>query len=172
MKPTLSERHHKILTSLSVLPKKILHAYDVNNLAQIVLHDLCNEQCFNISKAAYFVDNPDFDCFKGIAGYHFKEHSQNNYWQNPQQFTDSIQNNEFYKKVRAYSSESLYNQSPKTEHNKDTIASLFSFNEPHYYSFKMKNDNHGLLIYESPSENITQDLLDGFYFLGFCPLHS
>ena len=38
-------------------------------MSEFVLHDICNPNCFNLQKAAFLVDNPDFDCLKGVAGF-------------------------------------------------------------------------------------------------------
>ena len=70
MKPnSLNDKHIDILDKLCHLPRKILSLHGHDNITELILHELCNEQCFNLEKAAYFIDNPDFDCFKGVAGH-------------------------------------------------------------------------------------------------------
>ena len=48
-------KHKKMLGSLSCLPKKMLSVHDLDNATEFVLHELCNEGCFNLHKAAYFM---------------------------------------------------------------------------------------------------------------------
>ena len=62
-------RHYTILNTLSKLPRKMLSLKGQENVTEFVLHELCHKNCFNLDKAAYFVDNPDFDCLKGMAGF-------------------------------------------------------------------------------------------------------
>ena len=60
---------HDLLQKLSHLPKKIVALEGLEHTPSFVLHELCNESAFNLSKAAFFIDNPDFNHFKGIAGF-------------------------------------------------------------------------------------------------------
>ena len=50
---------HNVLNTISRLPRKMLSLKNQENITEFVLHDLCNKKCFNLEKAAYFVDNPD-----------------------------------------------------------------------------------------------------------------
>ena len=53
---------------LSILPQQILsHSWN-ENMSEFVLHEICNQSVLT-TKAAFLVDNPDFDCLKGVAGY-------------------------------------------------------------------------------------------------------
>ena len=67
------DRRHNVLHHLTHLPRKIVSLNGAENLTEFVLHDLCQSRCFNLPKAAYFVNNPDFNCIKGVAGVHADE---------------------------------------------------------------------------------------------------
>ncbi|MGC2310677.1 MAG: hypothetical protein WA432_03595 [Candidatus Babeliaceae bacterium] len=164
-----SPNHHQILTNLSALPRKILSAYDAKNLSQLVLHDLCDEHCFNIPKAIYLVDNPDFNCLNGIAGFQKEKKYPDNAWENPEKFSQFIQAHPLHQKVRSFSSASLSSDNQQKE--LDSIAQAFDLSNPHFYIFGMKNDNQGIVLFEQPKQPL-DDLLHSFSLLGFCPLHS
>ena len=71
------ERSALVLGNILKIPKKLLSAQHVDNVAEFVLHERSHENCFNLRRAAYFVDNPDFNCLKGIAGFCRKEAYEN-----------------------------------------------------------------------------------------------
>lgn len=70
---TMSPRHKQVLVCLSCLPHKMLSVHGLSNATEFVLHELCQSSCFNLKKAAYFVDNPDFDRLQGVAGFNKEE---------------------------------------------------------------------------------------------------
>ena len=73
MKHDGANNKNRILIHLSTLPQKILSLHGRADLAEFVLRDLCHERCFNLKKAAFFIDNPDFNHLKGIAGFCHEE---------------------------------------------------------------------------------------------------
>ena len=69
MKPDMMMyRHAQIVDNLRRLPRKMLQLHGRDNVTDFVLHELCSKNYFNIPKAAYFIDNPAFNCLKGIVG--------------------------------------------------------------------------------------------------------
>ena len=74
-RPKVEKRVEKQLSMtqeerLADLPKRMVPLYDleaIGNIPEFVLHDLCHEDCFNLKKAAFLVDNPDFDSLQGVA---------------------------------------------------------------------------------------------------------
>lgn len=174
MKP-INQKNYEILKILSRMPGNILLVHGIDNVLEFVLHDLCNEECFNLSRAAYFVDNPDFDFLKGVAGFSDQEVflEAENIWSVPEQFSIHMQDAPFNKKVRL-----LAKSSPKRSCVCDLdvvnmLAEELHFNNPAFVCWKLKHDNHGMLLYEH--ENRVQDwsqedLTNACHLLGLCPI--
>jgi len=54
------------------------------------------------------------------------------------------------------------------------VAKGFEFSNPGYYSWDMKHDNHGLLVYEKQAKTgdacLVEHALNGLSLLAFCPI--
>lgn len=165
-------RTNEIRDQLCNLPRKMLTLQSNKNMTEFVLHDLCGESCFNLDKAAYFVDNPDFNCFKGVAGFSRDEaYRGSDIWQDSQAFSEHMKNSSFNQKVRAISRESLWKNS-QDQLPIEELAALLALGQDYAYcAWPIKHENHGLLLYQT-SCPVNQDipLLDGFTFLSFCPI--
>jgi len=168
-------REQMILESLSMLPKHMLSLRDRDNVSHFLLHALSGERCFNFNKAAYFVDNPDFHCLRGIAGF-FKEEDQKSHdhvWHTPENFQDHIQHSMFNKLVRDIMHESIKAKAVAHEQGMQDIAQALGFNNYNVCSWDMLHDNHGVLVYEKadPQDDVVENyLLNGMSLLSFCPL--
>ena len=171
----LLHRQQKILNNLRLLPRRILHMQSNDNVTEFVLHDLCNEGCFNLEKAAYLVDNPDFNCLKGVAGFSRAEAfcPEKVIWDDPQGFSAHMQGAAFNQKVRSFGRESFVKQGETEDQVADHIAQNLEFTNYGFYSWNMKHDNHGIFVYEKTSDDTSVDeyLSDGLYLLGFCPVY-
>lgn len=177
----MSPRQQELFKRLARIPKRILAMYDNENIADFVLHDLCSEKTLNLSKAAYFIDNPDFDCFKGIGGYDNSESHilLDSIWTDVNGFQNHLNKCNFNKKVRTLSMDSIrLNGAQEDILNKQLlkdISSQLGFTNPHYYIWKMKHDNMGIIIFQpalnSESLNIDEDALASLCVLGFCPIY-
>lgn len=169
-------RHYAMLSRLSSLPRKMLSLKGHENITEFVLHELCNKQCFDLSKAAYFVDNPDFDCLKGVAGFCAVEayNPETNIWANPSAFSTHMQGSQFNQKVRTITHKSMRKDNKKDQEIVDRVARELNLQTPGYYSWDMKHDNHGLLIYERQCKEgdscDVDSVLNGLSLLGFCPI--
>lgn len=168
------EAHSKILNNLAHLPKKIVSLEGIANTPEFVLHELCNEQCFNLKKAAFFVDNPDFNFLKGIAGFSAEEaYGHDSIWQDPQSFTDHMSKAFFNQKVKGFSHHSI-SRAGAADEAISRIAQDLGIAHPVSRSWTMKHDNHGFLIYEyqpQSVEGIEEHLDNSLYLLNFCPLY-
>jgi hypothetical protein len=176
MKPEMMvHRHAHIVDNLRRLPRKMLQIHGLDNATEFVLHELCSKDYFNLSKAAYFIDNPDFNCLKGVVGVSGDElKNTGNIWENPAVFTEQMIASPFNQKVRSFT----YESAKKRDHSPDvlaqTIAQELGLNDYGYYSWNMKHDNHGFLVCEKnktedhPQEDI---IVDGLCLLSFCPVH-
>jgi len=170
------DRHHEILHHLHGLPRKMVSIHGRKNAPEFVLYELCHPHCFNIKKAAYFVDNPDFDYLKGVTGicHHESQLLENNIWQDPDAFTQKMNKSEFNNRVRCIERKSIHKNHIPLDTLVHEISKELHLDKPCCYQWEMKHDNHGILVFEEP-ENETdlhkEYLSNGVYFLSFCPIH-
>jgi len=169
-------RQHEVLNRLSALPRKMVSLHGRENITEFVLHELCQKDCLNFEKAAYFIDNPDFNCLKGLAGFWRPEaySSQEDIWANPKSFSAYMQESPFNKKIRNFAHISSRKNHESDEQVVQLIAQGFEFGNPGYYSWDMKHDNHGLLVYEKQIKTgdacSVEHVLNGLSLLAFCPI--
>lgn len=166
------DRHYEILNLISTLPRKIISFHDKEHLTEFVLHELCKEQCFDINKAAYFIDSPDFNCLKGVAGHSSTELKQN-FQGDFLNFAKNMEKYDFNKKVRQLSQDSIKKIKGAEKQRAEQIAKDLGMKSYTYCSWDMKHDNHALLIYEEqtkPEKINEEQLLNGLSLLSFCPI--
>ncbi len=172
MKPKdVSPRYREMLRNFAHIPRQMLAIHDRDNLSEFVLHSLCAKNCLNLSKAVYLVDNPDFDCLKGVAGFNKELENPAEIWKNAHQFSQHMQHCGFNKKVKGISRPSVqHGNRNKLLHS---IADELHIVEPVVYEWPIKFDNHGILLLEAPELNdYDKELLEGLCILGFCPVSS
>jgi len=168
----ISEKRLKILEYFSELPEKMLSCDNIENMIEFVLHCLCSEDCFNLTKAAYFIDNIDFNCLKGIAGYnHVEKFQEPAIWSKPEHFTSHMKSCDFNQTVRGVSRPSALKAQKADELAKE-LGQLLSIKNPALYSWKIKYDNYGIFIFEPipDAEELNGFILKGLHLLGFCPM--
>lgn len=178
MKPNESlDRQKALLRRLSCLPRKLLHIQGHDNATEFILHELCHQDCFNIDRAAYFIDNPDFDCLKGVAG-HCRNYSQTlegDLWKDPHDFSQHMTRSPFNQQVRSLMQESAFKRKQNEQDLAHCLAKQLEFHKPSFYAWPMKHDNHGIFIYERAQEGGSSDvdeiLPDGVCLLSFCPVY-
>jgi len=171
----MAERKFKVLHSLSGLPQKMLGARGCDNVAELVLHELANDKCFNFVRAAYLVDNPDFDCLKGVAGFAAQESYRPNgsdAWKELDSFTYHVQAAPFNQKVRGFIRPSFRRRGASDKEIAGALAGELGMQQHAFHIWDMRNDNHGLLVYEPVTEDAhdEQDIANGFSLLSFCPV--
>lgn len=174
MRKEIRHNNRELLEYLAHLPRKMVRLQGIEQVPEFILHELCHEHCFNLSKAAFLVDNPDFNVVRGIAGF---DHNQafadvDHMWENPQGFIDHMSKASFNQQIKQYSHSSVVREgvSPETI---NAIARELGFQNPVYRSWVMKHDNHGFLIYEyagTSLEGVEEHLDNSLYLLNFCPL--
>jgi hypothetical protein len=171
-KSSLSDK--KLLTKLSDFSKNMTQHHHLENLSEFVLHEVCSTDLFNVPKAAYLVNNPDFTCLKGVAGYHIPESfHKDDLWSNQKEFTSHMKSSGFNQKVRSVQDKSLFLDDAKIESKRIyTLADQLEINDPLYHVWRMKHDNQGLLIFERPQDFDAgqEHLLRFLYMLSFCPV--
>jgi len=171
-----AEKKHHIFVHLSSLPKKILSLHGRADLAEFVLRDLCHQRCFNLKRAAFFVDNPDFNCLKGVAGYSHLDNPTvcDALWDHPDKFMARIQESPFNQKVRDVWLPSLQKVAEPEVQAVQSIAQMLDMQKPEFCHLQVKHGNHGLLIFEKENAHDTmshEHLHHGLSLLGFCPVY-
>ncbi len=131
------ERRSAMLNYMSHLPRKMLSLHDHDAITELVLHDLCSERCFNLNKAVYLVDNPDFNCMKGVAGFSRDEMYKDGerMWDDPHAFTEFIKNAPFNQKARNIQLCSLKGGGTDNETLMRTVASQCTMTHPQCYTW-------------------------------------
>lgn len=172
MKHIESSNSLQQMHTLCKIPKNILKLHGDHNISEFVMHDLCCKDCFNFNKAAYLIDNPDFNCLQGVVGYNQDEaYQSDNIWDARDAFTSHMQQSPFNQKVRTYTQYSCKNCEMPDEAIMEKVAKELGMDTFAYCSWQMKHDNHGYLIYQSNEHNVNPEtLLNGLSLLGFCPI--
>ncbi len=166
--------NYKVVKFLSEMPRKILSLHGRDNVTDFVLHDLASKSCFNLAKASYFVDNPDFDHLKGVSGYSETQSFEhpNRIWEHPDVFTNHMQGSPFNKQVRSFIRTSPKKESSNAQDIVTVIAQELSLDNPNYITWDMKHDNHGFFVYENSNgqdEWTKEDLINALYLVSLCP---
>lgn len=167
-------RNASISTRLSYLPRKMLTIPGHDQLPLFVLHELCDEGCFDLVKAAYLVDNPDFDCMRGVAGV-AREHmlTSCDIWGNCDQLLTTVAQSSFNVSVRQVVMPSARRSSVSDEAIVQKVCQELGMRCDGYCSWSMKHANQGILVFERAKKESSlsqEDLLDGASLLSFCPI--
>ncbi len=169
-----SRKKRNVTHHLAGLPRKILQLHGRDNVTEFVLHELGNEDCFNLERVAYVIDNPDFDCLKGVAGYCRPEayHAKSTIWEEPDVFSAHMKKSAFNNKIRHFCKPSRVKKGESDKKIVTAIAPELGFEHPSFYAWKMKHDNHGILLFQKgDDESGDYDyLLEGLCLIGFCPV--
>jgi len=176
---------HSILHHLSRIAPQMLRLKEQSNLSEFVLHELCCQDGFSLNKAAYLVDNPDFNCLRGIAGYSCHEAyplvDNGSIWDVPEEFSAHMGKSSFNQAVRSVNQNSVRAIAALSAEGSDAfhavstvkeMAQAFGFEQYDMYSWDMKHDNHGILLFEwSDNASVPDEhFKNGVSLLGFCPL--
>lgn len=169
--------YESLVEHILSLTQNILRHHDNAELPHIVLHHLAQDECFGFKKAAYFVDNPDFDHFRGVAGYSKTESPRLEAlaWEQPATFTALLKDASFLNGIRSITKQSFKRKSINI-HNADEVQSLgklLGMDKAEAISWQMKHGNFGVLLYESERQLSEKDkklLSCAVPFLGFCPI--
>lgn len=160
-----------LLYHVGSLPKLMVHNHMRDNLAAYVLHELCSKNGFGLGKAAYFVNNPDFRCLKGVGGYHNSQAYEGTPWENEAEFVKHLEQAVFHNKVREFQRKHLENNSGKL--SLDQLQEEFEFDNTGAHIWNLKHDNQGIFLFEKKDHDALVDdhLLDFVQYLGFCPVY-
>lgn len=168
-------KNYELVKRLSRIPGKIVSLHGRDNITEFVLHDLSGISCFNFSKAGYFVDNPDFDHLKGMAGYNSTQAFEHAHaiWDHADHFTRHMQGAPFNKQVRDVTRASPKKGCYQIQGIVDDVAQELGMNKAQFFCWDMKHNNHGLFVYELEDGNghwEPEDLMSGLHLLSLCPI--
>lgn len=170
----LLRKHCTLLKTISSIPRKIVTLSGSDNVSEFVLHELCNKDCFNLKKAAYFIDNPDFNCLKGVAGFCSLELDGSPIdWSSPAAFTQTMQESKFNNSVRSVLKDSYKKKFGQKRPVVDDLVSSLGFSDHALCVWPLKHDNSGLLVYEKADKDdsfVEDHLMDALFLLSFCPV--
>jgi hypothetical protein len=143
----------KMVQSILQLPHKILRHHDVNDLPQLLLHELSHDSNFGLHKAAYLVDNPEFDCLKGIAGFSKDECAlhRENMWDSPHDFGNDMRDAGFYNTLKYFVQDTSVKRREVDIHNPEDLKDLgkrLGLANPSFLTWNMRHGNHGILLFE------------------------
>lgn len=166
----------ELLTHFGNLRKMMVHNHELENLSEFVLHQLCTGPCFQIEKAAYFVNNPDFKLLRGVTGYSKNDgHNQlHDTWNNQKQFIAAMKDSSFNQKVRSSLQENFEKGKSSEKDMVQRLADQLEIENPLYHVWNLKYANHGLLIYKPLLHDVShqqEHLLNSLYYLSFCPIY-
>lgn len=169
-----NKRVYEVLVAVTTIPKNIIKHHGIDNMTEFLLHNLGQQDCFNFSKAAYFIDNPDFDHLKGVAGFSQDEsyHPKVNHWSEAQEFSDHMKQAAFNSMVRDVCRCSIKRNKMREEKIVQELSDELHFLNPRYVVWPIKHDNHGLLVFEKieEEEGIEEHLESALQLFGFCPV--
>ena len=172
MKLKHEKDHTKLLKCLCDLPKRIIELQNETHAPEFILHSLCKEDCFNVLKAAFFIDNPDFDFFKGVAGFCKAEpHAESHHmWEEPDAFLEYMSRSLFNGHVRGFVRNSIKPGSEKELHS--FLVEKLDFKKPEMHIWTLKHDNRGILVFEHDVNLDWEEahFLNSLHLLSFCPV--
>lgn len=150
----------------------MLAFHETDNLSEYVLHELCGQDCFNVERAAYFLDNPEFDVFKGIAGYDASNRCTSCPWRDPRSFNEHVGACTFSRKVRDVKTSSLATDERRRSYAQ-VLSKQLDIKHPAVYTLPLKHGNCGVFIVEHNPEyhKISDEYIErGLSLMGFCPV--
>lgn len=166
------KRVQEVLLCVTNLPEQLVKFHGQENMLEFLLHSMCQQDCFNFLKAAYFIDNPDFNHLKGVAGFHHQEKYEKNHWNDPETFSDHMKRAPFNNQVREVMRESIKKNNHSEKEVVNELSQELAFNNFRYLSWPVKYNNHGLLLFEAAEDEndiIKERMLAGLHLFGFCP---
>ena len=177
MKRSENKGGHDGAGFLNKLPQRILQLHGHDNVMEFVLHALSDTDGLSFNRAAYIVDNPDFDCIKGVAGFCRSEayHPSKDIWHEVDNFSEHMRKAAFNNRVRLLSRSSFKRAGmPDTDMARE-LAHDLGMEHYDYCVCNAKHDNRGVLLFE-PTDDASckahdhDTIENAAHLLGMCPI--
>lgn len=165
--------HLSTVDNIIEIPQKILEFHHKAGLTDFVLQKIASDKCFSFNRAAYLVDNPDFNFLKGICGF-CKNSNPDNFSTITDQLLQQISKADYNNKVKTFQKTSLKanNIDLKSSQTLSELSYALEIPNPQVYSWDLKNNNFGILIFKSEIDHCCdwkKNLLEKVTaFLGMC----
>lgn len=165
--------HLSTVDDIIEIPQTILEFHHKSGLTDFVLQKIANQKCFSFNRAAYLVDNPDFNFLKGICGF-CKSSNPANFSTISDDLLHQISQSEYNNKVKAFQNKSFKanNIDIKNPQTLTELSCALDIPNPQIYSWNLKNNNFGILIFKTELEHCCdwkKSLLEKVTsFLGMC----
>lgn len=165
--------HLNIVDQILQIPKQIISYHHVNGLVDLVLHNISKNNCLSFSKAAYFVDNPDFNQLKGVCGFNSSILCDTPV-KNQQDSIEYILKSAYNCKVKSINRESFRakNIDLSNRANITELCDSLEIKNPKTLSWDLKHNNYGVLIFETEQPDCCSwknSLVEQVsHFLGMC----
>jgi hypothetical protein len=140
---SFGDEQYLLVNSISQVPHKILKNYNIESLSQMVLHELGHQGCFGFSKAAYLVDNPDFDHLVGMAGFCKNDckYHKSDIWDSPSCFESDMRSANFNNEIKKIAMKC-------NSFDLKIMGKLAGMKNPEFFKWDMKHGNYGILMFE------------------------
>jgi len=140
-----------LVSELLQLPKQILKHIHTHNLTDLLLGHLASENYFNLKKAAYLLNNPEFNCVKGLSG--IEDHDIKDWkklWEDPAESAKRLANSSYNQKIKSFASASPFADlgAHRPEELVEYAKQNFAFNNPVFIGWHGKHGNYGLFFCE------------------------
>jgi hypothetical protein len=149
---SLSQQDTLLVNRVMSLPYKILQNYYKDGLSLLVLHELAHEECFDLKRAVYLVDNPDFDYMIGVAGFSRDEceYHEEEPWSAIDTFNATMKRSLFHKEIKSIQKSSLKRQYHELDESPEisNLAKLLGFEKPEYTTWELPEGNYGIFLFE------------------------
>ena len=159
---TMSTKTCCNLDSLWELPHKMVNYHEAESLKHMILHEFGHHDLLGQKQATFLVDNPDFNCIHGIAGFSHEDcnHHKNDMWSDPYSFSKDMQGAPFHNTIQQLNSiphESIIkkNNGKIDEKAYDELCERLGMKNTSFIHWKMKHGNHGILLFEDAEKEKT-----------------
>jgi hypothetical protein len=155
------------------IPQQITSYHHLDGLVDLVLYTIAKADCLSFSRAAYFVDNPDFNHLRGVCGFCVTTNLAN-CAQDQKSMIQQIQKSPYNCRVKTINQESLRanNIDPTKPENVAKLCESLEIKNPKICNWDLKHNNYGLLIFETATprccnwkDSLVQQVSQ---FLGMC----
>ena len=108
----------------------------------------------------------------GIAGFYQNDHTDDSAWENSERLSHHLPHCKFHNEVRSLKYGSYKKSNTAESQLIRHLARELGINNASYIVWRMKHDNHGVLIYEVDNDDadVRKSMHDAVHYLSFCPI--